>query len=145
MSSENTVYVIGSLRNPNVPVVADSLRSMGTFVFDDWHAAGPDADTYWREYEQARGFRYREALNGPVANHNFDFDKKWLDFCNVGVLVLPAGKSGHMELGYMKGRGARCFVLMDEDPETGWDLMYKLADAVCYNVEELKAAIGQEV
>lgn len=135
------VYVIGSLRNPDVPRVADALRSTTTTVFDDWHAAGPDADTCWREYEQARGITYRDALRGPVANNNFNFDKKWLDWADTGVLVLPCGKSGHLELGYLAGRGARTFVYMPEEPTEGWDLMYKLANDVVFDIDTLRERV----
>ena len=38
------LYVIGSLRNPAVPQVAKRLREAGFLVFDDWYAAGPEAD-----------------------------------------------------------------------------------------------------
>jgi len=38
------LYLIGSLRNPRVPEVAEILRWNGHLVFDDWYAAGPEAD-----------------------------------------------------------------------------------------------------
>jgi nucleoside 2-deoxyribosyltransferase len=49
---------------------------------------------------------------------------------------MPAGKSAHLELGYMIGRGKPCFVLFDEEPER-WDVMYQFATAVCFSYEEL--------
>ena len=57
-----TLYLIGSLRNPEVPSVGAVLRNIGYDVFDDWHAAGPTADDSWKEYEEARGHNYRQAL-----------------------------------------------------------------------------------
>ncbi len=43
--SINKVYVIGSLRNPKIANVAETLRQrLGVEVFDDWLAAGPEAD-----------------------------------------------------------------------------------------------------
>ena len=35
------VYLIGSLRNPKVPKIAEKIRALGFEVFDDWFAAGP--------------------------------------------------------------------------------------------------------
>jgi hypothetical protein len=99
------IYLIGSLRNPDVPKVAASLRAAGIEVFDDWYAAGYEADDMWKEYEQERGRGYLEALEGHAANHVFSFDKCHLDRADAGVLVAPAGKSGHLELGYLIGRG----------------------------------------
>lgn len=41
------VYVIGSLRNPRIPEIANELREkLGCEVFDDWHAAGPHGDDH---------------------------------------------------------------------------------------------------
>ena len=43
-------YVIGSLRNPEIPQFANDLQNLGYEAFADWFAPGPDADQYWREY-----------------------------------------------------------------------------------------------
>lgn len=123
------VYIIGSLRNPTIPVVAEALRAAGYDAFDDWYAAGPEADDYWQRYEQERGRTFAEALEGIAANHVYEHDKKHLDRCKAGVLVMPAGKSGHLELGYMRGQGKPVFILMDKEPER-FDVMYRFATVV---------------
>jgi hypothetical protein len=53
---------------------------------------------------------------------------------------MPAGRSGHLELGYMKGRGKKTYVLFDKEPER-WDVMYRFADAVCFSNDELIKAL----
>ena len=124
------IYLIGSLRNEKVPRVAQMLRAAGHEVFDDWYAAGPEADYYWQRYEQEeRKHTYTEALLGYPANHVFGYDRFHLDRCNIGVLLLPAGKSSHLELGYMIGQGKRGFIVMMEEPER-FDVMYKFATVV---------------
>ena len=54
------IYVIGSLRNEQVPNIANKLRKAGHEVFDDWYAAGPEADDYWQTYEKGKGHVYHE-------------------------------------------------------------------------------------
>ncbi len=130
------IYLIGSLRNPSVGDVAKQLRDNGHEVFDDWRAAGEEADDKWRDYEKARGHDYQTALNGFAASHVFNFDKFHIDRADVGVLVLPAGKSAHMELGYMIGKGKPGFILLDQDPER-FDVMYKFSTGVCRTVDEI--------
>lgn len=126
------VYLIGSLRNPLVPEVAKAIReATNDEVFDDWYAAGPEADDYWRDYERGRGHSYSDALRGFAAKHVFDFDKFHLDRADVGVLMLPAGKSGHLELGYLSGRGASTYILLDKEPER-FDVMYQFANRGVY-------------
>lgn len=131
-----SIYVIGSLRNPDIPKVAAQLRTAGHDVFDDWFAAGPTADDEWQTYEQGRGRTYQEALEkGEAAAHVFTFDQWHLDRCDAGVLVMPAGKSGHLELGYMIGQGKDGYVLLPQEPER-WDVMYRFGKVVL-SVEEL--------
>lgn len=143
VAPQPTVYVIGSLRGSQVPTVAIELRKWGYDAFDDWYAAGPEADDKWQAYEQARGRTYAEALQGYAAGHVFAFDKEHLDRADAGVLVLPAGKSGHLELGYLAGRGTPTFVLFAEVPER-WDVMYQFS-MPCFGMGELRAALGRRV
>jgi|SRR3990167_1174597 len=131
------IYLIGSLRNPKIPMIAEQLRyDTGRDVFDDWFAAGPEADDYWRDYEQGRGHDYRTALQGHAARNVFGFDKRHLDRCRAAVLVLPAGKSGHLELGYVIGSGKPGYICLDGEPER-FDVMYQFATGIFTNVEDL--------
>jgi nucleoside 2-deoxyribosyltransferase len=123
------VYLIGSLRNPRVAELGNTLRRAGLEVFDDWHAAGPEADDHWQKYEQAKGNSFIQALKGAAAQHVFAFDRENLDASDAAVLVLPAGKSGHLELGYMAGKGKKTYILMDKEPER-FDVMYCFATSV---------------
>ena len=134
----SSIYLIGSLRNPKVPEVAAKLRAAGHDVFDDWFAAGPEADDYWQKYEQERGHNYKQALAGYAANHVYNFDKHHIDRCDTAVLMLPAGKSGHLELGYAVGSGKKGFILFDEEmPADRWDVMYLFATGVFFDAESL--------
>jgi hypothetical protein len=107
----------------------------GFEVFSSWFAAGPVADDAWRDYEKALGNTYLEALDGLAANHVFSFDKFHLDRAEAGILVSPAGKSGHMELGYLIGQGKRGHYLLD-NPDR-WDVMLKLATFVTTDLGEI--------
>lgn len=130
-----SLYVIGSLRNPTIPEVAAKLREQGHDVFDDWYSAGPEADDWWKRYEEGRGHDYYQALAGHAANHVFGFDRHHLDRCDAAVLVLPAGRSGHLELGYVAGKGKPTYILHD-NPDR-WDVMYRFATAVVPDVDSL--------
>lgn len=133
MYSKPTIYIIGSLRNPAIPEVAEYFRANGFDPFDDWHAAGPHADDCWRDYERGRGRTYIEALEGYAAKHVFEFDKEHLDRCDMALLVMPAGKSAHLELGYVIGNGKPGFILLDDshnDPEFRYDVMLQFAAGV---------------
>lgn len=134
------IYLIGSLRNPEVPKLAQTLRKAGHIVFDDWYAAGPEADDKWMEYEKNRGHDFATALNGFAAQHVYSYDKSHLDRCGVGVLLMPAGKSGHLELGYMIGQGKPGYILLPSEPER-FDVMYNFASGVFSKQEDLLDAL----
>lgn len=134
------IYLIGSLRNPQVPEIAAKLRAEGHEVFDDWYAAGPEADDCWMRYEQARGHDFAAALAGFAGQHVYRYDKEHLDRCGVGVLVLPAGKSGHLELGYLLGQGKPGYILLDKEPER-FDVMYNFASGVFTRLADLLKAL----
>ena len=136
------IYLIGSLRNLEIPKVAASLRKYGFKVFDDWWSASPDADDWWQEHERGKGKTYHEALNGPHADCVFNFDLKHIEASDIGVLVLPAGKSGHLELGYMIGRGKPGYILFDKEPER-YDVMYKFAKDVFFDVDKLGETLAK--
>ena len=141
------VYLIGSLRNPRVPALAQQLRNElpGVEVFDDWFSAGPEADDHWKAYEQARGRSYKDALNGYAARHVFGFDKGHLDTSTHAILVLPAGKSGHMEVMYAAyGVGAKTAILLEPDADPRWDVMYQFVPNILYNDNEIKQFIEGE-
>lgn len=133
---QKVIYLIGSLKNREVIDTAKSLRKLGFEVFDDWIAPGPEADDFWREYEKRRGSSYKEALNHWAGKHVFEFDKTHIDRSDIGILIMPAGKSAHLELGYMIGRGKKCFILFDKEPER-WDVMYQFADDVFFDLKDL--------
>ncbi len=132
---------MGSLRNPQVTVIAEKLRDAGFDVFDDWYAAGPEADDAWQRYETERGHTYPEALAGYAAQHVYKYDREHLDRCHIGVLVLPAGKSGHLELGYLLGRGKPAYILLADKVER-FDVMYNFATKVFLTVDEMLNELG---
>lgn len=131
---KNKLYLIGSLRNDRIPVLANTLRQAHPEieVFDDWFAAGPEADDHWKAYEIARGRNYREALEGYAAKNVYAFDKRHLDSSTHVLLVLPAGKSGHMEIMYA-AYGAAMFpsvaILLDPE-DIRWDVMYQFVPTI---------------
>lgn len=137
------IYLIGSMRNPKVPILANELRKAGFDIFDDWYSPGKNADDEWQAYEQARGRTFREALEGEHAWDVFEFDRSHLDSCDKAVLVAPAGKSAHIELGYIIGSGKPAYVYMEHEPER-FDIMYRFATGVCISIPELILALHRK-
>lgn len=130
------LYLIGSLRNPDIPKIEMRLGALGYDVFAEWYSAGRIADDCWKEHQIARGLTYPEALKGYAARHIFEFDYYHLNRADLGVLVQPAGKSGHLELGYLIGRGKPGYVLLEKDLPR-WDVMLCFARSVHETLDDL--------
>ncbi len=141
---EELIYLISSLKNDDVPEISNKIEEeTGVEVFDSWYSPGPNADDHWKEYEEARGRSYEEALKHYAGKHVFEFDKFHIDRATIGLLILPSGKSAHLELGYMIGKGKRCYVLMDVPDR--WDVMYQFTTGIYFNMEDLiKELKGEE-
>lgn len=132
----NSIYLIGSLRNQTIPEVESKIRDHDYDVFAEWIGAGPEADDFFKQYQKGRGLTYSDALKSYAAKHIFEFDKYHLDRCDAAVLVMPAGKSAFLELGYMVGTGKKTYILLEENDDR-WDLMFQFCTAVCHNIDEL--------
>lgn len=136
------VYLVGALKNPDIPQLAKTLREEGYEVFAEWHNAGPRADMHWQDHEKFKGSSYKEALAGPHVENVFYYDQAYIDLADIVVLVMPAGKSGHLELGYAAGGGKKTIILLDEEPAR-YDIMPRFADTICNNVSELIEELGK--
>lgn len=132
------LYLAGSLRNEQIVNYHNDIQSRlgdGWTVFSDWAATHPHADDNWRDYYKARGYTYKDALKEPASINVFEFDKKHIDMSDAMLVVYPAGKSAHLELGYHIGKGKPGFILLD-DPER-WDVMLSFASGITDDLDEL--------
>jgi hypothetical protein len=144
-SKQSTLYLIGSLRNKKIPLLAKKLRAENPHmeVFDEWYSAGPEADDCWKSHQKLKGLSYQEALEGYAAKNVFSFDKRHLDRSTHALLVLPAGKSGHMEVMYAAyGVGADTAILLDET-DVRWDVMYQFIPNILHNYKEVNEWLNQ--
>lgn len=137
-----SVYVIGSLRDRNVPLAANALRRAGYAAFDGWYSAGPEADDRWRDHEHLKGSSYPEALADYAARNVFAFDRFHLGRCHAAVLVLPAGRSCHLEAGTTAPSKPVYALLPDDAEPERWDVMTQFLDGV-HNLPGVLAALGR--
>lgn len=79
---------------------------------------------------------YRTALySHPRAAQGFNADfaaMRWADTC---VMLLPSGRSAHLELGWMAGAGKRTVILTQDGEEP--ELMALLADKIATSYNEV--------
>ncbi len=131
------VYVASSWRNNAQPSVVTALRQAGFDVYDFKNPAPGDDGFHWSEIDpdwKAWDSRvFAEKLDHPIAQAGFRKDIDALDECDICVLVMPCGRSAHLEMGYALGAGKLGIIILEDgEPE----LMYLMADIFAHSVEE---------
>jgi hypothetical protein len=133
------IYVASSWRNYLQQAVVFMLRGCGHEVYDfrnpseGKHGFGwRDLDPEWKGWEPEK---YRRMLSHPVAAAGFQADFEAMIQADACVLVLPCGRSAHLEAGWFIGQGKPMHVLMIDQQEP--ELMYKLATNVLVSIPEL--------
>lgn len=128
LEAPRKIYVASSWRNEHQPAIVDALRDAGHLVYD-FKSPAPDWNGFhWSECgagDVSKIDGYLRAVFTDVADKGFAYDKRALDWCDTCVLVLPCGRSAHLEAGYAAGQGKRVIWWLHPDrfePE----LMYRL-------------------
>lgn len=143
------LYVASSWRNKYQPEVVEKLRAGGHEVYDFRHPAAGNDGFSWAQIDPAwqswTPEKYRLALLHPVARHGFGCDLGGMDGAEGCVLVLPCGRSAHLEAGWFMGRGLPVWILVPEPVEP--ELMYLLASggagALVMDVPELLVELAE--
>ena len=129
------IYVASSWKNTHYLDLLQRLRDAGHEPLD-WRVGGFG----WREtgvsQETMTAQQYRdEVLLHPRACEGFknDFDK--MNEADCCVLLLPCGRSAHLEAGWFWGHAKpmHIYIPIFDTPE----LMYKGADSICFTIDEL--------
>lgn len=134
------IYVASSWRCAKYPKVVEELKTTGADIYDfrnpepgnngfSWSSIDPN----WKNWDRED---YMKALKHPLAESGYNFDISALHNAHITILVLPCGRSAHLELGIAAGRGQKTAILLDETFES--ELMYKAVDLITYDIAELK-------
>jgi hypothetical protein len=141
------IYIASSWRNKYQPSLVTHLRDKfgdNILIYDFRNPAPGNYGFQWREcdggWESWSTEKYIEILeHSDVAAKGFKLDKDALDWCELCVMVMPAGRSASLELGYAAGAGKVTFVYIPERCEP--ELMFKLCDKVVATEFDLDNAI----
>lgn len=145
MVAPQHIYVASSWKNPKQVEIVRLLRSLGHEVFDfrnpeiegygfNWDEVDPN----WKEFKPSQVVA---ALDRPVAQAHFELDYKAMRWATCCVLVLPAGRSSHIEAGWFAGSNRELHILLDQD-DLGLELMYRVATKIHPDVESLTKAFA---
>ena len=123
------LYVASSWRNPIYPGVIQSLREAGHECYDFRNPEGgtgfgwSQIDEHWKNWSLGQ---YAEALKHEIAGAGFHSDFDAMKWAEQLVLVLPSGRSAHVEAGWAAGANKKVHVYIPEELPGSWEpeLMY---------------------
>lgn len=142
------IYVASSWRNLRQPEVVAALREAGHEVYDfknpkpgDYGFRWSEIDPDWQGWDSRS---YITALESPVAQAGFTSDWEAMDWADVCVLVLPCGRSAHIEAGVFPGSGKNLVIMLDDDNPIEPELMYKMADFITADLMQVVQFLAKE-
>ncbi len=136
------IYVASSWRNNRQAAVVAALRDAGHEVYDFKNPREGDRGFSWKQIldkkpQEWTPRQYRDqVLTHPRARKGFESDMTALASCDACVLVLPCGRSAHMELGFATGESKQTIILLDDhidEPE----LMYLMNSSIALDIAEV--------
>ena len=136
------IYVASSWRNEIQPSIVSILQAEGHNVYDFKNPPSGSGGFHWsdvsKEWEDWDSGMYRELLyESHIAAHGFLSDIRAMEWAEKCVLVLPCGKSAHLELGWFAGRGKLSYVYIPPEVKVEPELMYLMNTCICISIQEL--------
>lgn len=139
------VYVASSWRNKHQQKVVAALRTSGHDVYDFRNPSSGDPGFAWSEIDPRwldwTPEQFTAALNHPAAKRGYDNDWDAMIGADCCVMVLPCGKSAHLELGFCAAAVRWTLILMLDKDEP--ELMYKLSDHISGSMEDMISQMDQ--
>ena len=140
------VYIATSWKmQSDALAIASKLREVG-FEVDCF--CDPSSGRYvfhWTEFvekeEDLQKYDAKDFIDDLRTDKAFREDKKWLDWADICLLVLPSGKSAHLEAGYAKGRSKKLYIYGDFK-KGEFDVMYGFADKL-FRWDEMDELINE--
>ncbi|MFP3943818.1 MAG: hypothetical protein ACLFWF_07995 [Alphaproteobacteria bacterium] len=140
------IYLASSWRNSEQPRIVATLREAGHAVYDFRNPAKGVTGLSWSEidpeWKSWTADEYRRALEHPVAVQGFKLDYEAMKWCDTCVLLLPCGRSAHLEAGWCAAAGKHTIVLTRDGEEP--ELMALLAHHICVSEIELLDVLAED-
>jgi hypothetical protein len=141
------IYVASSWRNPDQPMIVQTLRADGHEVYDfrnppsstafSWHEVDPSIPVGPADLVLPAD-HIVAMLDHPASVVGFGSDMGGLRWCDTCLLVLPCGRSAHLEAGWAAGAGKFTVGLMAHGEP---DLMWKMLDHLCSDFNAVRKVL----
>lgn len=139
VGSAQYVYVASSWRNLDHPGLVQHIRELGIEAYDFRHPAPGDDGFAWDEIDPEwmswTPEQFIAALEHPRAVEGFSKDFAAMMRADTFVLILPCGRSAHLELGWAVGAGKRTAIYLNGSHEP--ELMARMVNLITDDEDQL--------
>lgn len=150
------IYISSSWKNEAQPSLVDLLRQHGHQVYDFRHPSGRDDKNVWEEVTASLHMSasyhqeillpedFDRLLREEKVHDRFNEHFNAMNDADTCILLLPCGRSSHVEAGYMAGNGKRVFVY-DTSTHITPELMYFTFNGYFHIEEDLLEALAEPI
>ncbi len=137
------IYVASSWRNERQLEIVRTLRGEGHEVYDFKQPRNGENGFHWSNIDASwadwSAEEYRTRLQtSHLAAYGYMSDLRAMEWCEAMLLVMPCGRSAHLEMGWAAGKGKITGYLIEDKFEP--ELMTLMCDDIFISLDECLAA-----
>ena len=138
------IYLASSWKRKETVIMLHDILAKEGHEVDSF--CSTDGERVSFEWDKLVGIMYNEGIDlrsidaVSMADHwrvqeAFKEDKKWIDWADVLILLMPCGRSSHLEAGYAVGKGKKMYIVGGFE-KGEFDTMYGFADGM-YDYDDI--------
>lgn len=129
------IYVASSWRNPYFETVFGRIKTKFPHTYNFKESGFHWSTVIGKGWPESDIETFKQGLRHPIAEQRFIRDSTALEAASATILVLPCGRSAHLELGIAvaKKQFTAVYSYAQFEPE----LMYNYIDLITNDMEEL--------
>ena len=139
------IYIASSWKNQKAVIeLAEYLERYGFEVDAFCRANDKRYVFHWSELvddeDELANYDAIEMLADTRTQRAFKEDRRWLDWSDCVIMLMPCGRSSHLEAGYAKGQGKLLYIY-GAFPKGEFDVMYGFANGL-YRSEQIDKMVN---
>ena len=140
------IYIASSWKNQKAVIaLAEYLERYGFEVDAFCRSSDKRYAFHWSELvddeDDLVNYDAIEMLADLRTQRAFKEDRKWLDWSDCVIMLMPCGRSSHLEGGYAKGQGKLLYIY-GVFPKGEFDVMYGLANGL-FRREDIDGLVNE--
>lgn len=132
------IYLASSWKMKQTVITMDKILKDAGHAVDSF--CSEDSERVSFDWDELTGIMENEGIDIDNSNaidmmghwrvrEAFQEDKKWIDWADVLIMIMPCGRSSHLEAGYAVGKGKKMYIVGGFE-KGEFDVMYGFANGM---------------